>query len=55
MPVNNSDDKEITDDRKKEWREFSMAIRASNEVLTGEPERIRFRTPEEIEAYEICI
>ena len=31
------------------WREFSRAIKASNEVLEGEPERISFRTPEEIE------
>ena len=30
------------------WREFSRAIRASDEILDGEPERIRFRTPEEI-------
>ena len=32
------------------WKEFSQAIRASDEVLEGEPERIRFRTPEEVEA-----
>ena len=32
------------------WREFSRAIRSSDEVLEGEPERIRFRTLEEIEA-----
>ena len=32
------------------WREFSRAIRASDEILEGEPERIRFRTPEEIKS-----
>ena len=32
------------------WREFSRAIRASDEILEGEPEKIRFRTPEEMEA-----
>ena len=32
------------------WREFSRSIRADDEVLEGEPERIRFRTSEEIEA-----
>jgi hypothetical protein len=32
------------------WQEFSRVIRANNETLEGEPERIRFRTPEEIEA-----
>ena len=30
------------------WKEFSQSIRASDEVLEGEPERIRFKTPEEI-------
>ena len=32
------------------WRELSRTIRASDEVLEGEPERIRLKTPEEIEA-----
>jgi predicted DNA-binding antitoxin AbrB/MazE fold protein len=32
------------------WQEFSRVIRTSNEPLEGEPQRIRFRTPEEIEA-----
>jgi len=36
-------------ERLNAWREFSRAIRARNEVLEGEPERICFRTPEEIE------
>ena len=31
------------------WREFSRAARASDEVLEGEPERIQFKTPEEID------
>jgi len=31
------------------WQEFSRVIRSNNETLEGEPERIRFRTPEEIE------
>jgi hypothetical protein len=30
------------------WKEFSQAIRASDEVLKGEPERIHFKTPEDI-------
>jgi NH3-dependent NAD+ synthetase len=37
-------------ERLNAWREFSQAIRASDEELSGEPERIRFRTLEEIEA-----
>jgi len=47
---------EETDEKQKRrnaWKEFSCAIRSANEELDGEPERIRFRTPEEIEAYEI--
>jgi predicted DNA-binding antitoxin AbrB/MazE fold protein len=32
------------------WQEFSRAIRTNDEALEGEPERIRFRTPQEIEA-----
>jgi hypothetical protein len=32
------------------WQEFSHVIRTNNEPLEGEPERIRFRTPETIEA-----
>jgi hypothetical protein len=31
------------------WREFSMSIKASNEKLEGEPLRLRFKTPENIE------
>jgi len=42
----NKDDKM---ERLSAWRKFSCAIRASDEVLEGEPERTRFRTPEEIE------
>ena len=34
--------------RASAWMVFSKAIKASNEVLEGEPERIRFRTPEDI-------
>ena len=45
---------ETSKDEKQErlnaWQEFSRTIRASDEVLEGEPGRIRFRTPEEIEA-----
>ena len=41
------DDKQ---NRLKAWQEFSYAIRTSDEVLEGEPQRIRFRTPQEIEA-----
>jgi len=36
-------------DRLNAWREFSKAIRTSNETLEGDPERIRFRSPEETE------
>ena len=44
-----------TDDIEKQkrlnaWQEFSSAIRASDEILEGEPEGMRFRAPEEIEA-----
>ena len=42
--------KDEKQERLNAWREFSRAIRASDEVLAGEPERIRLRTPEEIEA-----
>ena len=44
---------ETTKDEKQErlnaWGEFSRAIRASDEVLEGEPEGILFKTPEKIE------
>jgi predicted DNA-binding antitoxin AbrB/MazE fold protein len=43
-----------TENKKQErlnaWQEFSRVIRTNNEPLEGEPEKIRFRTPEEIEA-----
>ena len=32
------------------WQEFSYTIRTSDEILEGEPQRICFRTPQEIEA-----
>jgi hypothetical protein len=43
----------IVDDNDKQerlsaWKEFSQAIKNSDEVLEGEPERMRFRTAEEI-------
>jgi len=41
------DDKQ---NRLKAWQEFSHAIRTSDETLEGEPQRIRFRTLQEIEA-----
>ena len=31
------------------WQEFSCEIRTNNEPLEGEPERICFRNPEEVE------
>ena len=43
-------DKDEKQRRLNAWREFSRTIRASDEILEGEPERIRFRTPEEVEA-----
>jgi hypothetical protein len=36
--------------RRNAWREFSRAIRNSGETLAGEPQRTRFKAPEEIEA-----
>jgi hypothetical protein len=39
------DDKQY---RLRAWQEFSHAIRTSDEALEGEPQRIRFRTPQEI-------
>jgi len=42
--------KDEKQERLKAWREFSRTVRADAEVLEGEPERIRFRIPEEIEA-----
>ena len=42
-------DKDERQERLAAWQEFSRAIRASDEKLEGEPERIRFRTPEETE------
>jgi len=43
-------DKNEKQERLRAWREFSQTIRTSNESLEGEPERIRFRTPEDVEA-----
>ena len=36
-------------ERLNAWREFSQAIRASDEILEGEPKKMFFRTPEEID------
>jgi hypothetical protein len=38
------DEKQV---RLNAWREFSRAIRASDETLEGEPKRICFKCPEE--------
>jgi hypothetical protein len=46
-------DEKIKQERVEAWREFSRAIKVSNEELEGEPERINFKIPEEIESYEI--
>jgi predicted DNA-binding antitoxin AbrB/MazE fold protein len=43
-------DKSEKRERLSAWQEFSRAIRTSDEPLEGEPQRIRFRTPQEIEA-----
>jgi len=43
-------DKNEKQERLNAWQEFSRVIRTNNEPLDGEPERIRFRTPEEVEA-----
>jgi len=43
-------DKDDKQNRLRAWQEFSYAIRTSDETLEGEPQRIRFRTPQEIEA-----
>jgi hypothetical protein len=45
LRIIDEDDKQ---QRLNAWREFSLAIKASDEVLEGEPDRIRFRTAEEI-------
>jgi len=42
---------QIIDENEKQerltaWKEFSKIIRESDEVLEGEPERIRFKSPE---------
>jgi len=42
-------DKDDKQNRLKAWQEFSHAIRTSDEILEGEPQRIRFRTPQEID------
>jgi hypothetical protein len=42
--------KDNKQNRLRAWQEFSHAIRTSDEILEGEPQRIRFRTPQEIEA-----
>jgi len=42
-------DKNEKQKRLSAWQEFSRAIRTDNEPLEGEPQKIRFRTPEEIE------
>ena len=36
------------DVRLKAWKEFSLSIKTSNEELEGEPVRLRFKNPEEI-------
>ncbi|GHV85923.1 hypothetical protein AGMMS50230_15310 [Spirochaetia bacterium] len=46
--------KEASEEKKKQkriqaWKEFSRTIRTSTEQLEGEPEKLRFRTPEETE------
>jgi predicted DNA-binding antitoxin AbrB/MazE fold protein len=43
-------DKDERQERLNAWREFSRTIRTDGEILEGEPQRIRFRAPEEIEA-----
>jgi len=43
-------DRNEKQERLNAWQEFSRAIRNDNEPLEGEPQRIRFRTPEQIEA-----
>jgi len=43
-------DKNEKQERLNAWQEFSRVIRTNNEPLEGEQERIRFRTPEEVEA-----
>ena len=42
--------KDDRQNRLKAWQEFSYSIRTSDETLEGEPQRIRFRTPQEIDA-----
>jgi hypothetical protein len=42
-------DRNEKQDRLNAWQEFSRVIRTNNEPLEGEPQRIHFRTPEEID------
>jgi len=37
------------DENLNAWREFSRTIRTSTETLEGEPQKIRLKTPQEIE------
>ncbi|MDR1031109.1 MAG: hypothetical protein LBL76_09595 [Treponema sp.] len=48
-------DEEVNKDKEREnyvayWNKIIEDIQNSDEVLEGEPERIRFKTPEEIDA-----
>jgi predicted DNA-binding antitoxin AbrB/MazE fold protein len=47
LSIIDEDDKQ---ERLKAWREFSQAIQASDEILEGEPQRMSFRNPEELNA-----
>ena len=39
-------------ERLNAWKEFSQAIKASDEVLEGEPERLSFKSPEDMSINE---
>jgi len=43
-------DKDEKQEHLNAWREFSRIIKTCNETLEGEPQRIRLKTPQEIEA-----
>ena len=48
-PKTDETDRNEKQERLNAWQEFSHVIKTNNESLEGEPQKIHFRTPEEIE------
>ena len=42
------EDENEKQERINTWKEFSKSIRDSDEILEGEPQRLLFRSPEEV-------